>query len=377
MILQWNERGLSSTTASSSRTSRVRGSDHGRDDSPQGGGAPQGRCGLKPRRKKARLGSADSALENGWACSADAKHQFGGFEHRGLPRVVRADQQADPGQPFHSELAEGAEVVNPQGGHHAGDSRQKRGRLLRRPVAVDGVLYHQHPRCSSNERGRRGLGPVSCEDSRSERRGLLPQVAVAWGPCYSGPRSAPEEDARMEKVLNYIGGELVPPGSQVWLEKPDPATGSPPSRCRTRTTRTSSAPWRPPAEAFPAWAATPAAERARLLRRVADAIRARPRRLRPRRVDRHRQAARAWPPRWTSPRASSTSSSSPTRPRSSPASAHPMDGAALNYTLRQPLGRGGLHLAVEPAALPAHLEDRPRAGGGQHAWWPSPPRSRR
>ena len=40
--------------------------------------------------------------------------------------------------------------------------------------------------------------------------------------------------------------------------------------------------------------------------------------------------------------------------------------AGLNYTLRQPLGVVGLHLALEPAAVPVHLEDRARARGRQH-----------
>jgi aminomuconate-semialdehyde/2-hydroxymuconate-6-semialdehyde dehydrogenase len=56
--------------------------------------------------------------------------------------------------------------------------------------------------------------------------------------------------------------------------------------------------------------------------------------------------------------------------------AHVMDEVAVNYTLRQPLGRGRLHQPVEPAAVPVHLEDRPGAGRGQ-PWWPSPARSRR
>ena len=40
--------------------------------------------------------------------------------------------------------------------------------------------------------------------------------------------------------------------------------------------------------------------------------------------------------------------------------------AGLNYTLRQPLGVVGGDLAVEPAAVPVHLEDRAGAGRRQH-----------
>jgi aminomuconate-semialdehyde/2-hydroxymuconate-6-semialdehyde dehydrogenase len=40
--------------------------------------------------------------------------------------------------------------------------------------------------------------------------------------------------------------------------------------------------------------------------------------------------------------------------------------AGLNYTLRAAAGRGRLHLAVEPAAVPVHLEDRAGAGRRQY-----------
>ena len=48
------------------------------------------------------------------------------------------------------------------------------------------------------------------------------------------------------------------------------------------------------------------------------------------------------------------------------AEAYRTDRLALNYTLRQPRGVAGLHLAVEPAAVPVHLEGRPGAGDRQH-----------
>ncbi len=79
----------------------------------------------------------------------------------------------------------------------------------------------------------------------------------------------------MEKVLNYIGGELVPPSSQVWFDKPDPATGEPAVRVPDSDEADVQRAVEAARNAFPAWAATPATERARLLRRVADAIRVR------------------------------------------------------------------------------------------------------
>jgi polyphosphate kinase len=49
---------------------------------------------------------------------------------------------------------------------------------------------------------------------------------------------------------------------------------------------------------------------------------------------------------------------------------------ALNYTLRRPRGVAGLHLPLEPPALPADVEDRPGTRHRQHLSSPSPARSR-
>ena len=155
----------------------------------------------------------------------------------------------------------------------------------------------------------------------------------------------------MEKVLNYVGGELVPPGSRVWFEKPDPATGKPavqvPDSDETDLQRAVEA----ARSAFPAWAATPAEERARLLRRVADTLRARAELF---------------------ARAESLDTGKPLKlaatvdiPRSIhnfeffadavtqfSTEAHVMDGGALNYTLRSPLGVVG---CISPWNLPLYL----------------------
>jgi aminomuconate-semialdehyde/2-hydroxymuconate-6-semialdehyde dehydrogenase len=155
----------------------------------------------------------------------------------------------------------------------------------------------------------------------------------------------------METVLNYIGGELVPPGSRVWFDKPDPATGEPALRVPDSDEADLQRAVEAARSAFPAWAATPVVERARLLRRVADTLRAR---------------AESFA------RAESLDTGKPLKlastvdiPRSVlnfeffadavtqfSTEAHIMDGGALNYTLRSPLGVVG---CISPWNLPLYL----------------------
>ncbi len=155
----------------------------------------------------------------------------------------------------------------------------------------------------------------------------------------------------MEKVLNYIGGELVSPSSQTWFDKPDPATGEPSVRVPDSDEADIQRAVEAARSAFPAWAATPASERARLLRRVADTIRTR---------------ADAFA------RAEAIDTGKPLKvaatvdiPRSIlnfeffadavtqfSSEAHVTDGGALNYTLRAPLGVVG---CISPWNLPLYL----------------------
>ena len=55
----------------------------------------------------------------------------------------------------------------------------------------------------------------------------------------------------------------------------------------------------------------------------------------------------------------------------------PVEAGFLNYTLREPLGRGRAGRAVEFPADVHELEDGPRAGGGQHHRDEAGQRSRR
>lgn len=155
----------------------------------------------------------------------------------------------------------------------------------------------------------------------------------------------------MEKVLNYIGGELVPPSSQVWFDKPDPATGEPSVRVPDSDEADIRRAVEAARKAFPAWAATPATERARLLRRVADAIRTR--------LD---AFARAEAIDTGKPLGVAASVDIPRSilnfeffadaVTQFSSEAHVTDGGALNYTLRTPLGVVG---CISPWNLPLYL----------------------
>ncbi|WP_338870730.1 aldehyde dehydrogenase [Myxococcus stipitatus] len=155
----------------------------------------------------------------------------------------------------------------------------------------------------------------------------------------------------MQKVLNYIGGELLPARGGTWLDKPEPATGktyaSVPDSDESDVQRAVEAASR----AFPAWSATPAAERSRMLRRIADTIRQRlPDFARAESIDSGKPL---------------TVASTVDIPRSIlnfeffadavtqfSSEAHATDGVALNYTLRSPLGVVG---CISPWNLPLYL----------------------
>lgn len=155
----------------------------------------------------------------------------------------------------------------------------------------------------------------------------------------------------MQKVLNYIGGELVEPNAHKWLDKPEPATADVyahvPDSDETDLWRAVEAAHR----ASPAWSATPAADRSRMLRRIADTIRAR--------LD---DFARAEAIDTGKPL---SVASTVDIPRSIlnfeffadaatqfSSEAHATDSVAINYTLRSPLGVVG---CISPWNLPLYL----------------------
>ncbi len=161
----------------------------------------------------------------------------------------------------------------------------------------------------------------------------------------------------MQELTNFINGRLVPPSSGAWLHNIEPATGVTIGRVADSGAEDIDAAVDAAHAAFPAWSATPVERRERTLHRVAELIdrdldalaraesidTGKPLRL-ARQMDIPRAAAnfrffagaaRHW-------RSECHRSDFPTD--------HAL--AALNYTLRQPLGVVGL---ISPWNLPLYL----------------------
>jgi len=155
----------------------------------------------------------------------------------------------------------------------------------------------------------------------------------------------------VQKVLNYIGGELVTPHANQWLDKPEPATAElyahVPDSDETDLGRAVDAASR----AFPAWSATPAADRSRLLRRIADAIRTRATEFaRAESIDTGKPLSVA--STVDIPRSILNLEFFADATTQFSSEAHATDSVALNYTLRSPLGVVG---CISPWNLPLYL----------------------
>lgn len=155
----------------------------------------------------------------------------------------------------------------------------------------------------------------------------------------------------METLHNYIDGEQVAPAGGHYLDNTEPATGQVYSRIPASGGADLEAAYDAARAAFPAWSRLAGADRARWLNRLADLIdrdaeslaraeavdNGKPVSL-ARSVDIPRAAANL---RFFAAAASQFASES-----------HAMGGAALNYTLRQPIGVVG---CISPWNLPLYL----------------------
>jgi aminomuconate-semialdehyde/2-hydroxymuconate-6-semialdehyde dehydrogenase len=155
----------------------------------------------------------------------------------------------------------------------------------------------------------------------------------------------------VQKVLNYIGGELVAPNAQKWLDKPEPATAElyahVPDSDETDLSRAVES----ASHAFPAWSTTPAADRSRLLRRIADSIRSRASEFaRAESIDTGKPLAVA--STVDIPRSILNFEFFADAATQFSSEAHATDSVALNYTLRSPLGVVG---CISPWNLPLYL----------------------
>jgi aminomuconate-semialdehyde/2-hydroxymuconate-6-semialdehyde dehydrogenase len=153
------------------------------------------------------------------------------------------------------------------------------------------------------------------------------------------------------RVDNYIGGEFVEPASGLYFDDIDPATGAVCGKVPDSDDRDVGRAVRAAAGAFGGWSEAPAAERSRLLLRIADLIEGnlddlarlesidtgKPLRL-ARTVD--------------LPRAVANFRFFATAILHTRADAHQTDARALNVTLRRPRGVAGL---ISPWNLPLYL----------------------
>ena len=155
----------------------------------------------------------------------------------------------------------------------------------------------------------------------------------------------------MEKILNYIGGKFIPPAADEWLDNLNPALGQTYSLIPDSTSADVNLAVDAASQAFQAWADTPAAQRAAFMNRIADLMER----------DLHQLAEMesrdSGKPLHVSlsvdiPRAIANIRFFAGAIQHVSAESHAMEGLAINYTLRQPLG---VAACISPWNLPLYL----------------------
>lgn len=155
----------------------------------------------------------------------------------------------------------------------------------------------------------------------------------------------------MTRVANYIDGRLVEPESGSYFDDIDPATGDVCGQVPDSDERDIGRAVEAAGRAFDAWSRTPAAERSRVLLRVADLIEHNLDDLaRAESTDTGKPLAFAR--RVDIPRAAANFRFFATAILHTKTEAHQTDGRALNITLRAPRGVAGL---ISPWNLPLYL----------------------
>jgi len=155
----------------------------------------------------------------------------------------------------------------------------------------------------------------------------------------------------MKDLANSINGELVAPVGGAYLDNVEPATGKVYSRVPDSDGRDVERAVEAASRAFKGWSKATAAERSRIMLRIADLIEANLEKLaRAETIDNGK-------PLWLSravdiPRAIANFRFFATAILHGHSEAHVTDGLALNYTLRQPVGIAG---CISPWNLPLYL----------------------
>src|SRR3954462_3565821 len=153
------------------------------------------------------------------------------------------------------------------------------------------------------------------------------------------------------QIANFINGEFVPPHSGAYFDDINPATADVIAAIPDSDERDVDDAVRAAKAAFPAWSRTPANERSNLLLKLADLIERNLAELaRLESIDNGKTISLA--KRLGIPRAVANFRFFATPILHQSSDAHVMDAAAaLNYTLRQPLGVVGL---ISPWNLPLY-----------------------
>lgn len=155
----------------------------------------------------------------------------------------------------------------------------------------------------------------------------------------------------MISLKHYINGRLVEPVSGQYLDNIEPATGKVYSQVPDGDARDVEAAVSAAEAAFPIWSKTPAAERFRLLMKIADLIDARVDELaRAETIDNGKPLSLSRT--LDIPRAATNFRHFATAILHTHTETHMTEGVALNYTLRQPRGICGL---ISPWNLPLYL----------------------
>ncbi len=155
----------------------------------------------------------------------------------------------------------------------------------------------------------------------------------------------------MEEIKNFIDGRFLPAQRGGWIENFEPATGRVSGRIADSGPEDIELAVRAASSAFPAWSARSPSERAKILRKIASQIEAR--------LEEFAQAESrdtGKPIRLARevdiPRSISNFEFFADACSQFASESHSMEGVALNYTLRQPLGVVG---CISPWNLPLYL----------------------
>src|SRR5436190_877081 len=154
-----------------------------------------------------------------------------------------------------------------------------------------------------------------------------------------------------EKIQNFIDGQFVDPVGGKYLDNIEPATGKPYSQVADSDTREVDLAVAAASKAFPNWSSLSAADRSRILLRIADLIERDLEKLaRAESIDTGKPLSLART--MDIPRAASNFRFFATAILHTESEAHVTDNVAFNYTLRQPRGLVGL---ISPWNLPLYL----------------------